>query len=46
MYLEESISLVNAKLVILNGKKYFAVWGADENTVRLFLYTDIIYKQL
>lgn len=42
MYLEESISLINAKLVILNGKKNIAVWGAAENTVRLFQYTDII----
>lgn len=41
MYLEESIRLVNTKLTILKEKRNIAIWGAAENTVRLFQYTDI-----
>lgn len=41
MYLEESIGRINNKLSVLREKKNIAVWGAGENTVRLFQYTDI-----
>ncbi len=41
MYLEESIKRINEKLAILKGRQSVAVWGAAENTVRLFQYTDI-----
>lgn len=42
MYLEESIERINSKLAVLKGKQNIAVWGAGENTVRLFQYTDIL----
>lgn len=42
MYLEESIKLINDKLAVLKGKQNIAVWGAGENTVRLFQLTDIV----
>lgn len=41
MYLEESVKLINDKLSVLKGKQNIAVWGAGENTVRLFQLTDI-----
>ena len=41
MYLEESIQLINGKLTVLNEKQNIVIWGAAENTVKLFQYTDI-----
>lgn len=41
MYLEEGIAKINTKLTVLNEKVCVAIWGASENTVRLFQYTDI-----
>lgn len=41
MYLEEEIERINKVLVSLRGKKCIAIWGAAENTVRLFQYTNI-----
>lgn len=41
MYLEEYIKRINNKLSALKEKKNIAVWGAAENAVRLFQYTDI-----
>jgi len=41
LYLEESVKTINSKLDILNEKKNIAIWGADENTVKLFQYTKI-----
>lgn len=41
MYLEESIKSINAKLACLGSRKHIIIWGASENTVRLFQYTNI-----
>jgi hypothetical protein len=41
MYLEECIEKVNKKLDVLDGKRCIAIWGASENTVRIFQYTSI-----
>lgn len=41
MYLEENIRMINEKLTALKKLGNVAVWGAAENTVRLFQYTDI-----
>lgn len=41
MYLEECIEKVNKKLDVLDGKRCIAIWGASENTVRIFQYTGI-----
>ncbi|HBV84726.1 MAG TPA: hypothetical protein DEB74_18385, partial [Lachnospiraceae bacterium] len=45
MYLEDVIKVINDKLTILEGKQNIVLWGASENTVRLFQYTNIVnYK--
>ena len=41
MYLEERIMQMNVKLELLKGKNNIIVWGAAENTVRMFQYTTI-----
>lgn len=43
MYLEEEIERINKTLYQLEGKKNIVIWGAAENTVRLFQYTDILH---
>ena len=42
MYLEEEIERINRRFYQLEGKKNTVIWGAAENTVRLFQYTDIL----
>lgn len=42
MYLDEYVEKINNKLKLLKEKKNIVVWGAAENTVRFFQYTDII----
>ena len=42
MYLEECIEKINDKLRSLERKKNIVIWGAAENTVKLFQHTDII----
>lgn len=41
MYLEEAILRINEKLQLLKGKKDIIVWGAAENTVRMFQFTTL-----
>lgn len=41
MNLDEIITQINRKLNGIKDKKHIVVWGAAENTVRLFQYTDI-----
>ena len=41
MYLEESVKNINVKLSGLDSKKNIIIWGASENTICLFQYTNI-----
>lgn len=41
MYIEENATRINEKLIQLREKRNIIVWGAAENTVRLFQYTNI-----
>ncbi len=40
MYLEDEIDRINQRLTQLKGKKNIVIWGASENTVRLFQHTN------
>lgn len=46
MYIEENAKYINDCLLQLKDKKNIVIWGAAENTVRLFQYTDILKYQI
>lgn len=41
MYLEDEIDRINRRLTQLKGKKNIVIWGAAENTAKLFEYTNL-----
>lgn len=41
MYLEEEVARINNLLKQLDGKSNIVIWGAAENTIRLFQHTEI-----